>query len=90
MPPQQSHGLLDLFDECFGLGAHGVMTFLKGRQACWTRGENLGENLEALGGSVKSARPCADGLLTHGIALLREIIWRRSAGLEGFDDGATA
>jgi hypothetical protein len=23
MPPQQSHGLLDLFDERFGFGAHG-------------------------------------------------------------------
>jgi hypothetical protein len=22
MPPQQSHGLLDLFDERFGFGAH--------------------------------------------------------------------
>jgi hypothetical protein len=22
MPPQQSHGLLDLFDESFGFGAH--------------------------------------------------------------------
>jgi hypothetical protein len=31
MPPQQSHGLLDRFDERFGFGAHGrIMTGRRG------------------------------------------------------------
>jgi hypothetical protein len=33
MPPQQSHGLLDLFDERFGFGAHGISLSDKGPAA---------------------------------------------------------
>jgi hypothetical protein len=43
MPPQQSHGLLDLFDERFGFGAHGVSLSneMTSGERRWNRGRNL-------------------------------------------------
>ena len=80
MPPQQSHRLLDLFDECFGLGAHGYCSFII---------RESGRNLEGAGRSVKTARPCSNRLLTHWVAIgEREIIGRRRARLESLNDRA--
>jgi hypothetical protein len=50
MPPQQSHGLLDLFDERFGFGAHWVS--LSGRPG---RRTPLGRGFIVNEGPVASA-----------------------------------
>ena len=97
MPPQQSHGLLDLLDQRFGFRAHDSISFYKSkarRSARLDRAAKIGAHSAPVKELVEAARACPHATISIGnLAPLfagrsGEIFRRRGARLEGFEDGA--